>query len=301
MHSPSLSSLSFGSCTVLFCWSSVHHRLLEELYPQQGHIQLIPGENSSSQHCFTSISLLVLLSSSAHPSGILPSLLLPCVSLSLVAPPKCKSQNQLFFSQSIQAAWGWRISLMKDSEGLKTALCLLLSFPSSINYCLTDLLSSANNPHLSKGTPGVAQSDSHYAEPQVSFTRQSSERSTAQHSTARRQMLHLLFHSEYTQGAESRHAAVQATPPLLGIGWWLLWRQAGRHSNRLSDLLFIFCLARICGNADDFITFNEAGNWWVQAKKKRQFGREIKANSLMGITGEKHTHCLKVNWLKKTL
>lgn len=74
---------------------------------------------------------------------------------------------------------------MKDSEGLKTALCLLLSFPPSINYCLTDLLSPANNPHLSKGTPGVAQSDSHYGEPQVSFpfTRTVRAVSGAQHST----------------------------------------------------------------------------------------------------------------------
>ena len=52
----------------------------------------------------------------------------------------------------------------------------------------------------------------------------------------------------------------QATPPLIRIGQWLLWRQAGRHSNRLSDLLFIFCLAGICCNvADDILTFGEAG------------------------------------------
>lgn len=141
MHSPSLSSLSFGSCTVLFCWSSVHHRLLEELYPQQGHIQLIPGENSSSQHCFTSISLLVLLSSSAHPSGILPSLLLPCVSLSLVAPPKCKSQNQLFFlSPSRQLDVGgsplWKIQ--KDWKLLSASSCL--SLPPSTTAWLTSSL-----------------------------------------------------------------------------------------------------------------------------------------------------------------
>lgn len=38
--------------------------------------------------------------------------------------------------------------LMKDAEGLKTALCLLLPCSPSINYCLTDLLSLQTTPHL---------------------------------------------------------------------------------------------------------------------------------------------------------
>lgn len=61
----------------------------------------------------------------------------------------------------------------------------------------------------------------------------------------------------------------EATPPHARIGQWPLWRQGGRHSNRLSDLLFIFCLAGICGNvADDIVTFGEVDNRWGEAKRK---------------------------------
>lgn len=72
---------------------------------------------------------------------------------------------------------------MKDSEVLKTALCLLLSCSTSTHPCLIDLLSLQTAPTSSKGTPGVAQSDSHYAEPLVRFplTHTVSAASGAQH------------------------------------------------------------------------------------------------------------------------
>lgn len=98
---------------------------------------------------------------------------------------------------------------MKDSEGLKTALCLLLFCSLSTHHCITDLLPLQTKPTTSsKGTPGVAQSDSplRRASSQISLHLTQSEQ-RAEQSTACRQMLHLLFHSEYTQGAESRHAA----------------------------------------------------------------------------------------------
>lgn len=145
---------------------------------------------------------------------------------------------------------------MKDSEGLKTALCLLLSCPPSINYCLTDLFSLQTTPTSSKGTRGVAQSDSHYAKPPVNFPftcSQSCERCTAQHADKCFICCFIQnIHKELRAGTQR----AQATPPLLRIGWWWLWRQAGRHGNSLSDLLYIFCLARICGNvADDVDLF----------------------------------------------
>lgn len=75
------------------------HRALEELYTQQGHIQLVPGEkNSSSQHWFSAISLLGLLSVQCTPqcSITLPSFL--SVPVSLLVHAKCTPQYQLFLS-----------------------------------------------------------------------------------------------------------------------------------------------------------------------------------------------------------
>lgn len=77
---------------------------------------------------------------------------------------------------------------MKDSEGLKTALCLLLFCSVSIHHCMTDLLSLQTTPTSSKGTPGVAQSDSplRRASSQISLhltqSEQRAEQSRAQHS-----------------------------------------------------------------------------------------------------------------------
>lgn len=162
---------------------------------------------------------------------------------------------------------------MKDSEGLKTALLPC----SPLHQPLLDWPPlSANNPHLSQrhSRCGTEWLPLCRASSQISLHShsQSGEQSTAEHSTARRQAGKCFtccfiqnIHKEPRAGTQ----LVKATPPLFTIGWWLLWRQAGRHSNRLWDSLFIYFLARICGNvSDDVETFSEAGNWWVQAKKQ---------------------------------
>lgn len=96
---------------------------------------------------------------------------------------------------------------------LSASVCLAHA-PPSINHCLTDLLSLQTTPTSPKGTPRVAQSDSHYAEPEVRFPFTRTVRVVSgAHSTACRQMLHLLFHSEYTHGAESRHAVNASHAP----------------------------------------------------------------------------------------
>lgn len=96
---------------------------------------------------------------------------------------------------------------MKDSEGLKLlSASSCLAVPSIMN-CLTHLPPLRITPTSPKGTPGVARSHCHYDEPQVRFPLTSEVRaeSGAEHSAARRQTLHLPFHSEYTQGAQSTH------------------------------------------------------------------------------------------------
>lgn len=254
---------------MLSCWSSVHQRLLEELYPQQGHIQLLPGEkNSSSQYCFPPISLLFLLSVKCTPQCYITLPPSPFVSQSLLAPAKCTSQNQLFLSVHPG-------SLMLEDlpyERFRRARNCSLPPPVSLSFHQPLL----DWPPLSCKQPPLLQRHSRCGTNWLSLCRASSQISLHSHSQSseqsRAQHVGKCFTCCFIQNihkelrAGTQHA--QATPPLLRIGWWFLWRQAGRHSNRLSDLLFIFCLARICGNADDVVTFNEASNWWVQAKKK---------------------------------
>lgn len=158
------------------------HGALEELYPQQGHIQLLPGENTSSQHCFSPISLLVGSDCQVNTPMLdhSPSFpLCPSVSLSLL---NATSVPTLSLSLSRQLDVGGS-PLWKIQRGWKLLSCLALRF---INHCLTDLLSLQTTPTSPKGTPGVAQSDSHYAEPQVRFpfTRTVRAVSRAQQSTA---------------------------------------------------------------------------------------------------------------------
>lgn len=67
----------------------------------------------------------------------------------------------------------------------------------------------------------------------------------------------------------------------------------------MSDLLFIFGLAGICGNvADDVVTFSETGKPVSsgQEKKKKAIWKGAKnTNSLTGVSERKHTHGSKVN------
>lgn len=131
---------------------------------------------------------------------------------------------------------------MKDS-GAENCSPALLS-PSSTTAWLTSSLCK-QPPHLSQRH---SRCSAEWLSPfQASGERslhlhgqsvQRAERSRAQH--AGRQILHLPFHSEYTQRAESRHAASESHTPPLRIGCWLLWRHACRHSNRLSDYYLFF-------------------------------------------------------------
>ena len=167
----------------------------------------------------------------------IPSLPLPCWSCCLLsAQPRCSATHPPLLSVFLLVPPQYQLflsvhpgSLMLEdlpyerfrrAENCSLLPCASLSPPSTPAWLTSSLCKQPPHPTppLSpKGTPGVPQSDSHYAEPwsQISLhlhrqsrAEQSTARhSTAQHSTARRQMLHLLFHSEYTQGAESRHAA----------------------------------------------------------------------------------------------
>lgn len=128
-------------------------------------------------------------------------------------------------------------------RGRKLLSCLAFPF---INHRLTDLLSlQTTPPTFPKGTPGAAQSDSRPSKPRVSvpFTctgSQCRERSAAGHSMQEGKFFTCRFiqniHKELRAGTQR----AKATPPLLRIGCWLLWRHACRHSNRLSDYYLFF-------------------------------------------------------------
>lgn len=195
----------------------------------------------------------------------------PSVSLCLCWMPP---QDQLFLSVYPGSLMLEDLPYERFKRGWKLFFCLALCF---ISHCFTDHLSLLTTPTSPKGTPGVAEwlplcrASSQISLPSHS---QSGEHSTAQHSTQAGRQAGKCFTCCFIQNIHKElRAGTQlgkATPPLLLIGWRLVWRQAGRHSNRLSDLLFIYCLARICGNvSDDVETFSEAGNWWLHAKKKK--------------------------------
>lgn len=197
---------------------TAHAPRFRRALPAQVHMQLGQrGKNS-----FSPAALLVLLSvkctprcSATHP---------PLLSVFLLVPPQC----QLFLSVHPGSLMLEDLPYERFRRAENCSLLPCASLSPSINSCLTDLLSLQTTPRLTspKGTPGVPQSDSHYAEPEVRFPfthTGRAEQSTAQHSTARRQMLHLLFHSEYThKELRAGTQRVQATPPPPGIGWWLL-------------------------------------------------------------------------------
>lgn len=108
----------------------------------------------------------------------------PFVSLCLSVAAECHLRTNSF-SQSIQAAWCWRISLMKDSKGSENCSSALLSASSATASLTTSL--SANNPHLSQrhSRCGTEWLPLCRASSQISLHShsQSGEQSTAQHST----------------------------------------------------------------------------------------------------------------------
>lgn len=139
----------------------------------------------------------------------------PCDPLSVTMPP------QLFV-----LVCSSRLMLELYNErfrGRKLLSCLAFPF---INHRLTDLLSlqtAPPPPPFPKALP--VQRRATLALPSLgrafpSLTQAVSAGSGAQQGTARRQILHLPFHSEYTQRAESRHAASEShTSP--GEDWLL--------------------------------------------------------------------------------
>lgn len=172
----------------------------EELGPQWGHIQLLPGDKFSSQHCFFGISHLSSLT-------VRLSFTRPCDPLSVTMPPQlfvlvCSSRLML------EELYNERF------RGRKLLSCLAFPF---INHRFTDLLflQTAPPPPFPKALP--VQRRATLALPSLGQSVQGAERSRAQHG---RQILHLPFHSEYTQRAESRHAASEShTSP--GEDWLL--------------------------------------------------------------------------------
>lgn len=210
------------------CFPDVHQALLEELYPQQDHPSLLPRRKNSAFQCrFSSISLLVLVSVKCTSRCTVT----PAVSPTQLVPAKCTTQYQLFPLSPSKQLDGGGSPLMKDSGGLKTALCLLPSYSPSIHHCLTDLLSlqttsTSSERHPRCGREGLPLCQ---ARGQISLHphTQSSERSSEQHA---RQMLHLLFHSEYTQGAESRHAVRSSHAPPSDGDWPVAVVTTGRQA-----------------------------------------------------------------------
>lgn len=131
----------------------------------------------------------------------------PSVSLCLSVAAECHLRTNSF-SQSIQAAWCWRISLMKDSKGAENCSSALLSASSATASLTTSLCKQP--PPLPKALPVWHRVTPTMASLKSDFPSLTQSERRAEHGTqAGRQMLHLLFHSEYTQGTESRHAARQ--------------------------------------------------------------------------------------------
>lgn len=96
---------------------------------------------------------------------------------------------------------------MKDSEGLKSALCLLLSCSLSINHCLTNPFLAKQPPPHPKALPVWHRVTPTMLRLKSDFPSLAHSEQRAEQRSACREMLHLPFHSEYTQGAPSRHAA----------------------------------------------------------------------------------------------
>lgn len=135
---------------------------------------------------------------------------------------------------------------MKDSKGLKTALCL--SCYASINHCLTDLLPSLTASVHNPPAPHARHSRCSTERVSTIPSLQSDSLSLAQPVPSSP-----MLHSQYTQAAQSRHAA-RASHASLGCDWLEVGVTTSSEAVTGLQIYYLFS----CGNvADDVVTFGE--------------------------------------------